>query len=90
MAAGEEPRVVGVGALAGLRLMTDAVAPDGYQLQSRTGGGSGLVGELFGMGRRNRASVTLVNRGRVLRVDLPAIAEGYYQPAAQPLAWILE
>ncbi len=90
LAPGEEPRVVGVEALASLRLATDAVAPDGYQLQSRTAGGSGLVGELFGMGRRNRASIALVNRGRVVRVDLPAIAEGYYQPVAQSVAWIRE
>lgn len=89
MAPGEARRRIVVDALAGLRLSTDAVAPDGYQLQGRQSGGSGLVGGMFGMGRRYRQSVTLVNRGRVVRVDLPSIFEEYYQPSAQPVAWIL-
>lgn len=90
MAPGDAPRIVVVDALAGLQLSNDAVAPDGYQLESRTRRGSGLVGDVFGMGRRTRSSVTLVNRGRVVRADLPSIFEDYYRPSVQPVGWVLD
>jgi hypothetical protein len=64
---GESTRMIPIDALAGRRVVTDARAPDGYELQNRTHGGTGLLGGLFGMGRYGE-SVSLVNRGRVIPV----------------------
>jgi hypothetical protein len=70
MEAGAPPREWVVEGLAGLQVSADAVAPDGYRLQQSAAGGRGLVGGLFGMGRR-QTRVALVNRGRVVSIDTP-------------------
>jgi hypothetical protein len=74
---GEKTRTVAIAALAGRRVLTQAKAPDGYEVQNRDHGGAGFVGELFGMGRYNSA-VSLVNRGRIVKVAMPTPYE--HQP----------
>jgi hypothetical protein len=61
------------------------IAPDGYELKTRTTGGAGLVGDLFGMGRYDR-NVSLVNRGRVITLALPATYE--YYPPVYAVGWV--
>jgi hypothetical protein len=88
MAAGEAPLTVAIEALADRRVSSQTVAPDGYELQTRTNGNSGLVGDLFGMGRyRQRAA--LVNGGRVVALDLPAPFQDPYQSPAYAVGWVL-
>ena len=67
------------------RVSSTTTAPDGYELKMRTGGGTGLVGDLFGMGRYDR-SVSLVNRGRVLptiTTELPAVTPSRHAERAR-------
>jgi hypothetical protein len=68
--AGDEPQTVVVEALRGRRIVTDAKAPDGYQLRTPDGGGPGLIGDIFGM-RRYGQPGAIVNRGRVVPIDIP-------------------
>ena len=83
---GESTRLVPIGPLAGRRAVSDPRAPDGYELQNRTQRGTGLLGDLFGMGRSGE-SVSLVNRGRVIpvRTSLP---HSYQSP--QFVAWLID
>ena len=62
--------------LAALHVSSGSVAPDGYQLKHQSDGGSGLVGDIFGMSRY-RHNAALVNRGRVVSIDLPSPYETY-------------
>jgi hypothetical protein len=62
--------------LAALHVSSGSVAPDGYELKHQSDGGSGLVGDIFGMSRYHR-NAALVNRGRVIPVDLPSPYETY-------------
>ena len=88
MEVGESPRTIAIEALAGKRVSSQTVAPDGYELQTRSNGNSGLVGDLFGMGRyRQRAA--LVNGGRVVALDLPAPYQDPYQSPAYAVGWVL-
>ena len=82
---GDPPRTFVVPALEKRRVSSTTTAPDGYELKMRTGGGTGLVGDLFGMGRYDR-SVSLVNRGRVVSLALPPPYE-YYSPV-YALGWL--
>ena len=67
-----ETRTVVVDALAGRYVTSDVVAPDGYQVTSlSTGGGSGIVGELFGMNRSYRRRIAVGRNGRTIELDLP-------------------
>jgi hypothetical protein len=84
-----ESRTIVVDALAGRRISTDPRAPDGYELSTRTsGGGGGLMGELFGMGRYRRAPA-LVNRGRVVPLELPAQFDASYGWPTRHIGWIV-
>jgi hypothetical protein len=76
-----------VEALAGQRLLTATRAPDGYELQNRTGEGGGLVGELFGVGTRRRRPA-LVREGRAVELNLPARYIELYQPPVYTLGWV--
>jgi hypothetical protein len=79
------PRTLTVPALSGRRMLPAMAAPDGYELRSRTGRSSGLIGDLFGI-RSSDAGVSLVNRGRVVAVPLPA---GYeYLSQVEFIAWL--
>lgn len=85
-----ESTTVPVAALQGVRVTSSETAPDGYAILSRrSGGGGGIVGELFGM-RRYRENVALTRAGRVTPLELPAsfrpvgqeaLAVGWVNPA---------
>jgi hypothetical protein len=79
------PTIVPVKALADRRVIADAKAPDGYELDTRRGGSPGLVGDLFGM-RSAGGKVSLVNRGRVVPIALPSNQYGYGHSA---VGWIV-
>jgi hypothetical protein len=67
-------------------VVAEGRAPDGYQLETRSQSGPGLVGELFGM-RRYRATAALVNRGRVVLVELPS-SRFLYPSSVRSVAWV--
>jgi hypothetical protein len=82
-----EPRTIVVDALAGRQLLTEAKAPDGYQLESRSQRGPGIVGDVFGMNRYD-AEASLVNRGRVIPVALPAPYQNFYYSPVFAVGWL--
>jgi len=82
---GDATRTFVVPDLATLHVVSSTVAPDGYELKHRSAGSSGLVGDLFGMDRYNR-NASLVNRGRVVSINLPPPYE-YYSPISI-LGWV--
>ena len=61
---GDPPRTIAVDALAGREVLAEPKAPDGYQLESRSQRGPGIVGELFGMNRYDFGSVIGEQRAR--------------------------
>ena len=85
MAENDPPRTIVVEALAGRRVLAQAQAPDGYELEVRTHRGPGLVGDLFGMNRYAPAP-TLVNGGRVVPIVLPSAAR--YQAPVYSVGWL--
>lgn len=87
MEAGAPPVEVEVRELAGLQVLAEAVAPDGYRLQQPSYGGRGLVGGLFGMGSR-RPRVALAKSGRVVSIDAPEQDVNPYAPV-QFVGWIV-
>jgi hypothetical protein len=88
MSEGEAPRTIVVQALAGRRVLAQSQAPDGYEVTTRrSSGGAGLIGEVFGM-RRYDAGVSLVCRGRVIRVPVPPAAE--YQTPMYAVGWVVD
>ena len=88
MAQGEPPRTIVVDSLAARRVSPQSTAPDGYEFQTRTNGSPGIVGDLFGMGRY-RQTAALVNRGRVVAIDLPSPYDVYQSPVSS-VGWILD
>jgi hypothetical protein len=88
LAEGDRPRTIVVDALAGRQVLTDAKAPDGYQLESRTQRGPGIVGEVFGMNRYD-AEASLVNKGRVIPLALPAPYRNVYFSPVYPVGWLV-
>jgi hypothetical protein len=89
MTADEAPRTIPVGGLDGRRISPQTRAPDGYELQTRTSGNTGLVGDLFGMGRY-RQSAVLINRGRVIPIELPSPFQDPYQSQVVAVGWIVD
>jgi hypothetical protein len=84
---GDPPRTIVVDALAGRQVLPGDKAPDGYQLESRLQrGGPGLVGEIFGM-RGYDYDTSLVNKGRVVPITLPAAFRNIYAPVS-PVGWL--
>jgi len=82
-----ESRTVVIDALAGRRVVSGDTAPDGYKVTSlNTGGGGGIVGELFGMNRRYRHGVAIGRDGRTMELDLPAPYRDSYGVIA-PVGW---
>lgn len=86
---GEESRTVVIDGLSTVRVSAQSSAPDGYKLETSTSGSPGIVGDLFGIGRY-RQSAALVNRGRIIRVELPAPYEQPYDSMAYAVGWVLE
>jgi hypothetical protein len=87
MAENDPPQTIVVEALAGRRVLAQAKAPDGYEFEVRTRRGPGLVGDLFGMNRYDQAA-TLVNRGRVVPIVLPAASP--YQAPVYSVGWLVD
>jgi hypothetical protein len=84
---GDPPRIIVVDAPGGRRLLERAQAPDGYELSTRSPRGPGLVGDLFGMSGSGQFAA-LVNRGRVVRLTLPA-SDRYHLPVST-LGWLID
>jgi hypothetical protein len=89
LAPGEESRALVVEPLAKMRVSAQTTAPDGYQLENSTSGSPGIVGDLFGIGRY-RQSAALVNRGRIIRIELPSPFEQPYYSMSYAIGWVLE
>jgi hypothetical protein len=83
---GDSAKTFVVAALAGRRVITTTNAPDGYEFRTRSDRGAGIVGDLFGMHRHGQ-TVAIVNRGRVVPIELPSAYE-YYSPVT-PIGWVL-
>lgn len=71
MAQTDPPRTIVIDAFGGRKVLGVVRAPDGYQLETRSSSGGGIIGDLFGMSRYDQ-KVSLVNRGRIVALDLPA------------------
>jgi hypothetical protein len=84
-----ESRTIVVQALAGRHVSDASTAPDGYQLTTRNGGGGGLVGDIFGMGRY-RQRVGLEKGGRVIPIEMPAPFETSYASTIVTVGWIVD
>ena len=82
----DSPVTVAVSALEGRRVLPDARAPDGYEVDTRSHRRPGLIGDLFGMGGYAE-KVTLVKNGRVVPISLPA---NQYAYGVSPLGWVLD
>ena len=88
MAEGAAPETKIVESLAMLRLSAQSIAPDGYELRTRTSGSPGIVGDLFGMGRY-RQTASLENNGRIIALNLPAPFADPYQSPVLAVGWVL-
>ena len=82
----DQARTVVIEALRGQRIVTDAEAPDGYQVRRPDGGGPGVIGDIFGM-RRYGQPAAIVNRGRVVPIDIPT-PNRYEAPAF--VGWVVD
>jgi hypothetical protein len=82
----DPPRTLVVEALAGRRVVNQAKAPDGYQFETRTRRGPGIVGDLFGMNRYDPGAV-IVNKGRVVQITLP-LKYTYYN--VNSIGWLVD
>jgi hypothetical protein len=85
---GDPPRTIGVDTPPGKRVVAQVTAPDGYQLETRSQRGPGIVGELFGMSRYNSDTV-LTNRGRVVSLTLPVPYRNQYLSSVDGLGWLV-
>jgi hypothetical protein len=81
----DSPLTLVVSALEGRRVLPDAKAPDGYEFESRSQRGPGLIGDLFGMGGYAE-KMSLVKNGRVVPISLPADQYAY---GVSALGWVL-
>src|SRR5438105_8375260 len=85
---GDPPRTIVVDALPGRQLLAEAKAPDGYQFESRSRRGPGIVGEVFGMNRYDPEAAVL-NRGRVIPIVLPSPYQNVYVSPVYSLGWLV-
>jgi hypothetical protein len=86
---GEESRTVVIDGLSKVRVSAQTTAPDGYKLEHSTSGSPGIVGDLFGIGRY-RYSAALVNRGRIIRIELPSPYQEPYQSTPFAIGWVTD
>jgi hypothetical protein len=86
-----ESRTVVIGALAGRRVVAGDTAPDGYQVSSLNsgGGGSGIVGDIFGMNRSYRRGVAIAKDGRTIRLELPPPHRDSYESIVT-VGWVVD
>ena len=83
-----ETRTIVVEALAGRYVTSNTEAPDGYRVTSlSTGGGGGIVGDLFGMHRGYRRRIAIGKNGRTIELDLPAPHRETYG-TVETIGWI--
>ena len=82
----DHAQTVVIEALRGRRILTDAKAPDGYQLRRPDEGRPGVIGDIFGM-RRYGQPAAIVNRGRVLPIEIPTPNQ-YQAPAF--VGWLVD
>jgi hypothetical protein len=82
---GDAPVTVTVEMPGGRRVTPGSRMPDGYELDTRTQHGGGLVGDLFGMNRSQQNTV-LVNRGRIISITLPSPYR--YQSPVTAIGWL--
>jgi len=83
----DDPTTVVIDALAGRRVLPQTHAPDGYRLETLRRGGSGIVGDLFGMARYD-SGLVLVNRGRTVPVSVPGPYAYHYSMVA--VGWVVD
>ena len=69
----------------GRRVTPGSRMPDGYELDTSSGHGGGLVGDIFGM-NRYQSDTVLVNRGRVISITLPSPYR--YQSPVTAIGWL--
>jgi len=82
-----ETRIIPIEALARRRVTLGDTALDGYRVVSlNSGGGAGIVGDLFGMNRRYRRGIAVGKNGRTIELDLPAAYREYYG-AISTIGW---
>ncbi len=86
LAPGDPPRTITIEALAGQRVVPQHQAPDGYQVRAHDRGNTGIVGDIFGMSRRDRA-ISVAKGGRVLSIPVPQPHE-YGTP--QFVGWVID
>lgn len=82
---GDPPKTIPVDMPGGRRVTPGSRMPDGYELDTRSQRGGGLVGDLFGMNRYQQDTV-LVNRGRVISIALPSPYR--YQSPVTAIGWL--
>ena len=82
---GDPPRTIAIEIPGGRRVLPESRAPDGYELETRSQRGGGLVGDIFGMNRYNQDTV-LVNRGRA-HLNRAALPYRYQSPMSV-VGWI--
>lgn len=82
----DPPRTIAVEALAGRRLLEQPKAPDGYEFDTRTRRGPGIVGEVFGMNHYDPGAA-VVNKGRVVPITLPS---RYPYSRVYPVGWLAD
>jgi len=83
-----ETRIVPIDALAGRYVTAGETAPDGYKVASvSSGGGGGIVGDIFGMSRRYRPRIAIAKDGRTIELDVPVPYRDAYT-VSYPIGWI--
>ena len=86
LAASDPARTVTIDALAGRRVLAQPEAPDGYAVRSRNSHSPGIIGELFGIRRYERA-ISIAKSGRVVSIAPPPPDE-YRTPAF--IGWVVD
>ena len=86
---GDPPRTVVVDELAGREVQPQTRAPDGYHLENRGRRGPGIVGDVFGMYRYG-SGAALVNRGRIIPIDLPGPYRNVYLSDVSSVGWLVD
>lgn len=82
---GDPARKIVIDMPGGHRVMPQAKAPDGYEMDTRTQRGGGLVGDIFGMNRYGQENV-LSSRGRLIPLNLPSPYR--YQSPVIVVGWL--
>jgi hypothetical protein len=82
----ELPTTIVVDALKDRRVLDGTKSPDGYEVRQPEYRSTGLVGDLFGMGRSGRG-ISLRKQGRVVPIELPGT---YQNQSAVFVGWLTD